>query len=246
MRVKTIKHNLQTIFFIGLLLILTDCIYEYPDCKSPGRESELTILYDMSAVGSAPQGMTALLYPEHSGDYWQYEVPISGATVDIDSGTYRAVTYNNDTEAILFHGFNSISTLEVYTRSAQVTDGFKSIYSGTKPPLGRDESMPVVISPDMLWSESIPKDINIPSCRSITFSPRPIVADYKIIVDNINNLNSVREGSVSISGLCGNYYIGLNKKGDNIVTVPGAWRHREKNHERKSADSGMRLPAPAH
>lgn len=198
---------------------LTACVYDYPDCAVAG--TEISVRYDLAHVNGRPEGMTALFYPDDGQEYWRYDLRLTGGDVELVGGTYHAVTFNNDPETVIVRGLDSRNTIEAYTRTASITDGLSLDYSGAAPPLGRVADLPVVTAPDMLWADAPGSPVNVPSCPEITFTPHPVVAVYRIHVTDITNLSSVSEASLSLSGLAGNYLIGLSRKGGTVVTIPG-------------------------
>lgn len=220
-------HSLLPIGLCSLLqCIATGCVYDYSTCGDIIPDgTTVSVSFDFPSSLPVPEGMATLFYPtEGDADYSRYDFRPSGGTVEINPGSYLTAAFNNDTESILFRGFSSLSSLKAYTREGKVTDGLSASYSGAMPPLGRVADIPVVIQPDMLMcvAPSAPADIAPDVNTRIRFSPAQAVATYSITIDDITNLSSVREGCVSLSGLCGDYMIGLSRKGDSVVTIPGS------------------------
>ncbi|MCM1094349.1 MAG: DUF5119 domain-containing protein [Lachnospiraceae bacterium] len=220
-------HRLLPIGLCTLLqCIATGCVYDYSTCEEPEPTgTTVSVSFDFPSSLPAPEGMATLFYPmTGDSDYSRYDFRPSGGTVEINPGSYLTAVFNNDTESILFRGFSSLSSLEAYTRQGNVTDGLDRLYSGAMPPLGRVADLPVVIQPDMLMCEAPAAAIDIqPDTNTrIRFKPQQVVATYTITVNDISNLSSMRQGCLSLSGLCGNYLIGLSRKGDTVVTIPGS------------------------
>lgn len=223
-------HSLLSIGLCTLMQsIATGCVYDYSTCDDPIPDgTTVSVSFDFPSSMREPEGMATLFYPmTGDADYSRYDFRPSGGTVEINPGSYLTATFNNDTESILFRGFAALSSLKAYTREGKVTDGLSTSYSGAMPPLGRVADIPVVIQPDMLMSvaPAAPVDIAPDTRTNLRFSPSQVVATYSITIDNITNLSSVREGCVSLSGLCGDYMIGLSRKGDSVVTIPGSLKN---------------------
>lgn len=203
------------------------CAHEYECwCSWPSDDRgglNVAYLWDSASDLGTPAGMSLLLYPEDGSDYWMYGFSPQGGYAGAPHNMYDAVSYNSDTEDVVIHGQSSLSTLEAYTLPARLTDGLSEAYNGPQPP-SRDTDEPVCRQPDMMWLADS-TGVEVPEsgpAALLALTPRPIVSRYTIIIDDITNLTSASGTSVSLSGLAPGYMLGLARRTDGAVTMPGS------------------------
>ena len=197
---------------------LSGCIFTYQgDCPDP----RLVVRFDWTDAPTAnPEGMGVLLYPNTGAAYWRFDFRPQGGTVDIDAGTYSVITFNNDTEKLLFEADGSYATLCATTREARITDGLSLTYDGAMPP-ARTDAEPVMAQPDIVWSATITEvNVGTETTDTVTLRPRQIVATYTVVVDSVINRESATQMCMAVSGLSVARVFADPEPVDKAVTVP--------------------------
>lgn len=209
---------------LGLLAPLcTGCIFEYPGACPPASD-DLHIIFDWShAPQGLPEGMGVYFYPLEGPGYWRYDLTPAGGHVAVPRNTYNLISYNNDTDAMLFEGTGSFTTAIVTTREGNLSDGASTHYIGPEPPAARDAAdEPVRQQPNNLWVCSADNIDATHATDSLVLTPRHAVATYRITVTDITNLESVSQMSLSLSGLSGGLTLSTVTPLTTAVTVPGS------------------------
>jgi hypothetical protein len=120
------RKNGQWLMVLTFLLLLTSCDYKEL-CYDHRHYIDLKVIFDWQKSPDADvAGMTVLYYSQAntSADPVRYDYTgMNGGTAQLTQDTYRAATYNYDTEAILYRNMQSASTLEAYTRRSTIEEG---------------------------------------------------------------------------------------------------------------------------
>ena len=186
------------------------------------RVEGLRVNFDGSrAPGAHPEGMGILLYPTSGHSHWRYNLRPSGGTIEVADGHYDLITFNNDTEDVLFENDGAYATLCAVTREASLTDGLSLTYGGAAPPRGRDADQPVMAQPDMMWRVLLP-GLAVVRNDTVTLAPEPVVATYTITVDSVENLESAAQMCMAVSGLSVARVLADSVNVDWPITVPGS------------------------
>lgn len=213
---------------LALAVCLCGCIFEYPDCP-PDEETDgrVKVEFDWAhAPQAAPDGMGILLYPSSGHSFWRYDLRPAGGFINPPDGHYHILTFNNDTERVLFEDSGDFNTICLTTRTAQLTDGLTATYLGAQPPRGREEAaQPVMAQPDMMWSAASPA-ATLSEGDTIRLAPRQIIARYTVEVDSLVNGASAVQMCMAVSGLSIARVLADSANVDYAVTVPGSiYRH---------------------
>ena len=187
--------------------------------ETPLEETE--VAYDWSASpDAAPEGMTLNMYPVATWEKpWIYNLNPAGGIIDVPEGTYRAISYNNDTDGILFRNTGNYEKTEVYTRNGELLDGLGEAYHGTLPSRSVDE--PVVITPDMMWGVAATVTAGEGKIR---LTPHRLTPRYSFTVTDVSNLDGAVKMCGSISGLSGGIFLNSGKSSVYPVTMPAPAR----------------------
>lgn len=208
-------------------LSLCACIFEYPDPNCGiADDGQLNVTFDWSADPTArPEGMSVLFYPVDGGSYWRYETGPQGDAVALAQGDYGVVCFNNDTGSVLFENQDDYATALITTRPARLTDGLSADYPYSQPPRREaEQEQPVVSQPDAVWGASDGGFVRTSGQQSITLSPRPLVARYRVTVEEVVNIESAAQVSMAISGLTAGRILSDGAMIPVEVTVPGRMR----------------------
>lgn len=124
------------------------------------RGIPLRIAFDWEGVGAKPEGMRVIFYPlDREGTPYVDNIAPDGGTIELPSGRYAVVMFNNDSETILIDGEESFGTIRAYTRTVTTVDpsqtnggsGGGLLDTRTETTAG----IPVINRPDKLFGVSI-------------------------------------------------------------------------------------------
>ena len=105
----------------AVLLVLTGCQYK-PLCYDHHHWVDVNVIYHWDLAPDAEvEGMVVQFYDpvKDAVEPMRYELPgMAGGRTRLLPGDWQPISYNNDTESILFRGTESLGTYEVYTRSS--------------------------------------------------------------------------------------------------------------------------------
>ncbi len=87
------------------------------------RGIPVRVSFDWEGVGAKPEGMRVIFYPlDREGTPYVDNIAPDGGTVELPSGRYAVVMFNNDSETILIDGEKSFGTIRAYTRTVTTVD----------------------------------------------------------------------------------------------------------------------------
>ena len=170
-----------------------------------------------------PEGMVVLFYPVDGGKPWRFDYSqMGGGTAILPSGEYRIVTHNNDTDGVLYVDTNDFWNYSVTTMPTSLFAGLDLYYSKTGAPSSRTGSeQPVVVQPDIMWSDVVSDPPFNTSTGAITLYPRRIVTIVRYNVTDIKNLDQAAMMSAAVTGMAESIDFATGKCTDRIVTIPG-------------------------
>lgn len=94
-------------------------------CYSHPHSTKVSVVFDWSQMPAAytPGGMRVIFYPRSGGEEIVRDfVGKRGGCVEIPSGVYDVVCFNNDTQRVKYNGAGSFSSIAATTGVAQVGD----------------------------------------------------------------------------------------------------------------------------
>lgn len=190
---------LPHIALMVLSILAVSCQPHDPFCMH--HSHAVTIVeYDWSQAPDAKNigGTRVYFYRSADGSYAARAdfSKMKGGSLYLGEGEYDVVSYNSDTERLLWRGDESLSTLETFTRNAQLTEDLPGFSYGNIDGL--------VLTPDRIWSGSVDKVwVSGSDTTIITLVPRK--ATYEVIwkVEGIKGARRVAACAVSISGVGG-------------------------------------------
>lgn len=148
-----------------------------------------------------PDGLANLFYSTHpsSQSYWRSDFRPSGGAMRLPSDQYNVVSFNNDTENIVF---SDIDIFDKFTLSTSEIDT-----SGIP-----DDQLPfppqkLYHQPDKMWA-TLRRNIdieNVSKGQIISLSPRRITRDYHVEMTGIEHLESALRYYAAISDLAPEY-----------------------------------------
>lgn len=231
-RLQDLRFTCLSLFTLFLL-----CSCEYKDlCYDHNHWAEVRVVFDwgesdddtkQSELPDETQGGMTVQFYDMVTEYAEpirYDFPgRSGGVARLQSGSYRAIAYNNDTETILYRGWGHINTISAYTRYSSIAEGTQ--LSRSDMPRAEDtELQRVILEPDPLWiatsSEfTLTAADTEPGAEAttITMQPTTRVRQVSITIRNVPNLQYTGEFGGSLSGLAGSVWAESGKPGDELV-----------------------------
>lgn len=194
------------------------------------------------APDAQPEGMACCFFPANGDAPWRFDFAgRDGGEVKIPISDYAFITYNDDTQRILFEQENSYTGLTATTLPASLTDGSDSDdaeSSGQQPARATSPGEAVTLSPDMLWSCAIP-EVKL-GWQEITYidtdggsnpyvhsdlmllptHPAPVVCHYRFTIEDVVGLDGVAHMSASLSGMASGVNLSTQRRSATAVTHP--------------------------
>ena len=236
---------LRTLFVAFIALLFASC--EHKDlCYHHPHSVKIIVKFDWSKAPDAnPAGMCVFFYPESGGEARRFDFSgRNGGQIEINIGKYRAIAYNNDTEAVRYAN-GSFENHRLYTREGQLLEPME-IAGDFRPTLPEEaQGNRVVITADQVWGasaemieitmdgtyydhETITGDMSGPQLKvdntgeivEITFTPEDVVCHYSYEYINVKHLSSRHKLSAALTGMAGVYYPGMWELHTDRVTLP--------------------------
>lgn len=217
------SKNLSLLLIAALAFFFGACDHKEL-CYTHPHGVTLRVVYDWTEAPDAnPAGMCAFFYHENP-DVAPVRVDfrgMQGGEVELIPGTYRVLTYNNDTEAVRLGNVYDFDTHFAYTREGHILE---PIYGNTmqRPPRGDgSEEERVMITPDMLWGCSeVGVVVTGTKNQVVTLYPCELLCHYSYEVRNVKNLKHVSQMSGALSGMSPSMVLSSGTLNTEPVTIP--------------------------
>ncbi len=199
-------------------LLAVSC--QYKDlCYDHHHTGMVTLAYDWTDVQEAsPAGMTALFYGGAAAPVRYDFSGMQGGNANIPTGSWQAVSYNNDTESVLYRG-DGVESLEAYTRKSSLEEGSKIQTQNAMPMAKGTEGEAVILEPDLLWGgASQPFTVEDAGRQTITIFPQELAAEVEVTICNVPNLQYISGIGGAMSGLAGSVFVASGTVGAECVT----------------------------
>lgn len=221
LKTRILRPAAVTALGLVLTLLLTGCD-QRELCYDHDHRANLAVIFDWTKASDADvKGMTALFFNEERPDRDdRYDmVGMEGDTIRLQPGTYRAVAYNNDTEAILYRGTNSATSLEAYTRYSSISEGTQINTRGVMPMAEGTEDEKVILEPDVLFGGASDYFTLVPDgSETITIAEEHRTMLVHIVFANVKNLKYASMFGGSLSGLAPSVNVRTGRLGEGCVT----------------------------
>ncbi|MDD3036782.1 DUF5119 domain-containing protein [Bacteroides sp.] len=206
--------------------VLSSC--EHKDlCYHHPHMATIKVAFDWTNAPSAdPDGMCLFFYPidEEKNNVQRFDIRgKTGGIIKVQTGKYRVICYNNDTEAMFFRGMNHFDTHEGFTREGGI---FESVYGRavTKAPQAKGaEDECVMICPDMLYG-CCAFEIEITESSNteklMMLYPYELVCTYTYEIRNVKNLKHATQMCGSLSSMAPSLFFSTEDLGTECVTIP--------------------------
>lgn len=214
--------TIYTLLFAAAALSLGSCEHKKL-CYDHTHSTGVNVVFDwQNAPEASPATMSLYLLPTDGRTAQRYEFTNrEGGRITPLPGTYDAICLNSDTEAVLLRGLDLHETFEAYTRSASLLETLGQ--SGHKVPQAEGtEDEPVVLTPDMLWTDHAEAIVIVASDeeQTITLYPKTAVSTYTFEIRNAANLNYVTALGGSLTSMAGSYFPGRDELAESLSTIP--------------------------
>ncbi len=231
---------LCVIAWLCLLPLLSGCEHKEL-CYQHPHVGHIRVVFDWRyAPDASPAGMCVLFYPVGGGEPVRYDFRgTDGGEVQLRSGNYLVMCYNNDTEAVLFGGTDNFFDYSFYTRTGNVLE---PIYGNAANYAPRTDDERVVICPDQMWGaiatevevgdfgvrylshhdggRATPIEVPITDEQVIVLYPHELTCTYTYEVRNVSNLKHVSQMCASLSGMSGRLTMCNEMLDAESVTLP--------------------------
>lgn len=211
------------ILHFALFVLLSGCNH-----KELGLEyvktASLRIEYDwQDAPEATPAGMCAILYPtDREAQHIRFDFRgMQGGEVELPVGTYRLITYNNDTEVVQFDNTHDFDSHRGYTREGHILEPIYGNGLPLPPRAEGSEDERVVITPDELWGCTETEIVVTGEGHQvITLRPHDMLCHYSYEIRNVSNLKHVSQMSASLTGMAGGMDMATENLNREPVTLP--------------------------
>ena len=208
-----------SLFTLAALLL---CSCQYKDlCYDHNHWIYANTTYDWSHV-AAPKPMRAMYYNLSDSEVEPiiYDFISNGGLARLTGATYQAISYNNDTETILYRNGSSINTLEAYTRQSSLEEGTRlSFTRGSMPHFTAKEPEIVILEPDTLYSAtSEPFQTELADTVDIHFQSKTRYHEVTITIHNVPNLQYTGNFGGALSGLASSVNMSTGIVSEDCVT----------------------------
>ncbi len=208
-------------------LLLSSCIHKEL-CTCHPHHVRVRVDFDWcDAPDADPAGMCVYFYPAEGGRPLRVDFKgMSGGYVDLLPGKYKVITYNNDTETVLFHSNDSFENHGVYTRTGDLNDVFNGNAMRGLPQTRDTEDEAIIVCPEMMWGFSVyelevrldgvtwtyeplfnspskprGEDSEVGDDFVIMLYPHELVCIYTYEIRDVRNLNHLTNIAVSLTGM---------------------------------------------
>lgn len=237
----------QVAYFLMAIISVVLCSCEHKDlCFHHPHTRTLKIVYDWEQAPNAdPYGMCVFVYPENGGEPLRFDFDNrNSGDITLNNGKYKLLTYNNDTDGVLFGNIYSFEGHSLYTREGSVLEPIYGNAANYAPRAEGTEEERVVITPDMMWGctavdvvidgnnisytplvldnkgELVKSETVKTTGNVITFKPHELMNVYTYEVRNVKNLKRMQQMCATISGMAGVMTVADEKVGNECFTIP--------------------------
>lgn len=242
---------MRRIYYAAAFLVvaaLTACDHKEL-CYDHPHSTQVDVVFDWTYAPDAEannevEGMCLWFYPidgRNTAPIYVKLKGMKGGKVEIPTGRYHVLYYNNDYEQVLFRGKEQFFTHECYTRDANLFESITGVRSSSGVPRAEGtENERTVLTPEMMWGNNA-RDVNITENRieyrftrdgeteetiitndekRFLLMPHEQVCTYTYEIINVENLKYVTQLSAAISGMSGSVFCAEERLTEECVTLP--------------------------
>lgn len=182
-----------------LSMIVVSCEHKEL-CYSHPHSAKVSVEFEWSQMPAAysPGGMRVIFYPRNGGEEIVRDfVGKKGGCVEIPSGVYDVVCFNNDTQRVKYNGADGFSSIAATTGVAQVSD------------------VKAFRTPDYLCGgrlAAVVVEVKIGCEQTIELPVTPMVCRYTYSVRGVKNLQNFSECVAVQRLMCSEYSVGGDRE----------------------------------
>lgn len=221
-----IIHTISRMAAIAVMAFVCGaCGYEHHKEIVCGEDvmRTITVLFNWeNAPEASPEGMTLYFFPtKSSGRIWRFDIAgPKGGEVEIPSGSYRLLAFNNDARPVNF----------------TFTSAFDTFSATTSAAAGSTAELPTIKMPEPLYAGTV-NDLEITLCgvrytpynattvkecgkSLVRCSPSPRTCKYNVIVEDIENFDRVTGATAAVTGMAESVTLASDMLKEPSVAIP--------------------------
>lgn len=207
-----IQHTIFTCIVKLILLFSASCEHKEL-CYGHSHKQPVYLIFNWQNISNIPSAMRVCFYPinnRHRTEPYIFDISRVSASentkIFIEEGKYKVVSFNIDTENILYRQESSFSEFEVYTQRRKLL--LNSQEHNRKMNIKKDS---LIDTPDWMCRAFLEK-VHIKkeekNATKIILTPRPAVAKLSYEIRGIKNLGKVKSVIGTFSGVVGSLFMG--------------------------------------
>lgn len=178
---------------IAMILGLNSCEHKEL-CYTHPHFSTIRVTFDWENISEKerPEGMRVMFFPQKgTGDCWIFDFPGGeGRTIELPQNYYRVISYNYDTEGIIWQNENSYLNFRAETEDVEAPDGSRATLT---------PSLLIGDYKTMINLADIPEDEE----RVVSLTPKKMVCHYTYEIHGVNSPEMITSIQASLSGMSG-------------------------------------------
>lgn len=218
-------------------------------CYDHPHTTQVDVVFDWGYAPEAEEnneveGMCLWFYPIDGRNAEPVYVKLGGmkgGKVEIPTGRYHVLYYNNDYKQVLFRGKERFFTHECYTRDADLFEPLAGVRASSGVPRAKGtEDERAVLTPEMMWGDNA-MDVEIAEDRieyrftrdgeteetvianeekRFVLMPHEQVCTYTYEITNVENLKYAAQLTATLSGMSGSVFCAEEELTEECVTLP--------------------------
>lgn len=160
-------------------------------CYNHNHFTKVKIVFDWRDYDTEymPEGMRVVFYPIRGGESWVFDIAgCDGSIVELPQNSYNIITYNNDTDGLVFRSENNYSNFYSTTESISTPNSKRAVKTADFLCGGSKEGVSLENLPE--GSETV-----------ITLYPKRMVCRYIYVVKGIEKLSNIVDIRASLGGM---------------------------------------------
>lgn len=221
--IRCIPILILSVWAVG---ILTACCQK--DLVYAGEPIKVMVQFDwQEATGADPEGMTLLFFPaDKTSKLWRFDIPgREGGEIELLSGEYNVLAYNNDLPGI---SFTDIGNYDSYSATA------RSSSDSTTSPTGMLYSAHLANAYIFNFNSTLPV---------ITLTPDSISSVYHISLDSVNGTERIKTANAVIKGVARSVCLQLQHNSEETCSLSAPLHiSQERQTILESTTTGFGIP----